>query len=69
MGGMVTFWLPLPIGVPLFLIGIAFLMRSSPHVRNRILKFTSDHPKIDKFVRRIGNADRIENEVGRKGSE
>ena len=31
--GLVTFWLPLPIGLPLLLIGIPLLIRYSPHAR------------------------------------
>jgi uncharacterized membrane protein YbaN (DUF454 family) len=69
MGGMVTFWLPLPLGLPLFLIGIALLMKSSPDVRNRILQLASGHPKIAKFVKRIGKTDRLGEEGAREKSE
>ena len=52
MGGVVTFWLPLPIGLPLFLIGIALLMKSSPYVRDKILQLACGHPKIARFLER-----------------
>ena len=31
--GFVTFWLPLPIGLPLLLLGAPLLLRHSPHAR------------------------------------
>jgi hypothetical protein len=31
--GLVTFWLPLPVGLPLLLIGVPVLIRYSPHAR------------------------------------
>ncbi|MDJ0741562.1 MAG: hypothetical protein QNJ91_17760 [Gammaproteobacteria bacterium] len=31
--GVVTFWLPLPIGVPLILLGSPLLLRHSPRAR------------------------------------
>lgn len=31
--GLLTFWLPLPIGVPLMLLGMPLLLRHSPHAR------------------------------------
>jgi uncharacterized membrane protein YbaN (DUF454 family) len=31
--GLITFWLPLPIGVPLMLLGAPLLLRHSPHAR------------------------------------
>ncbi len=31
--GLVTFWLPLPIGAPLVLLGAPLLLRHSPHAR------------------------------------
>ena len=33
LAGLVTFWLPLPIGLPLLLVGGALLGRHSPHAR------------------------------------
>lgn len=64
IGGVVTFWLPLPMGVPLFLIGIALLMRTSPHVRDRIVRLASAHPKIEKLIERISTSEQLEKEGG-----
>jgi uncharacterized membrane protein YbaN (DUF454 family) len=50
MGGVATFWLPLPIGLPLLLIGVALLMKSSPSVRNKILQLASSHPRLARFL-------------------
>ena len=69
MGGVVTFWLPLPIGVPLFLIGIAFLMRSSPRVRDRIVRLSSGNPKIEKLIERISTSEQLEKEDGKERAE
>lgn len=33
VAGFLTFWLPLPIGIPLLLIGLALLGRHSPRAR------------------------------------
>ncbi|MDG4867658.1 hypothetical protein P8631_06555 [Guyparkeria sp. 1SP6A2] len=33
VAGFLTFWLPLPMGIPLLLIGFALLGRHSPHAR------------------------------------
>jgi hypothetical protein len=33
LAGLVTFWLPLPIGLPLILLGMPLLIRHSPHAR------------------------------------
>jgi hypothetical protein len=31
--GLVTFWLPLPVGLPLMLLGAPLLLKASPHAR------------------------------------
>ncbi len=62
MGGVVTFWLPLPTGLPLFLLGIALLMKSSPHVRDRIVRLASGHPKIETILERFSTSEQLEKE-------
>jgi len=51
--GLVTFWLPLPVGIPLMLIGLPLVMNNSPMVREKLLHATRDYPKISKILRRI----------------
>ncbi|MEQ8234458.1 MAG: hypothetical protein RLW61_06490 [Gammaproteobacteria bacterium] len=33
LAGVLTFWLPLPIGLPLLMLGVPLLARHSPHGR------------------------------------
>jgi hypothetical protein len=37
--GLVTFWLPLPIGIPLMLLGAPLVLRASPHARRLWVKW------------------------------
>jgi hypothetical protein len=39
LSGMALFWLPLPFGIPLILLGTGLFMRSSPEVRKRIEEY------------------------------
>jgi hypothetical protein len=44
--GMLTFWLPLPIGIPLILMGTALLVRHSPHARQQITHLARRNPRV-----------------------
>ena len=68
-GRVATFWLPLPIGLPLFLIGVALSMKSSPSVRNKILQLARSHPKLARFLERFSKSKPLEEEAGRERSE
>lgn len=49
-GGMLTFWLPLPIGIPLILLGTALLVRHSPHARRQVAKLVRRYPRALSFL-------------------
>ncbi len=34
LAGVITFWLPLPIGLPMVLLGLPLVLRHSPHARS-----------------------------------
>ncbi len=34
LAGLITFWLPLPIGLPMVLLGLPLVLRHSPHARS-----------------------------------
>lgn len=54
--GIITFWLPIPIGLPLILIGLALIARHSPTGRRGISSMLDRFPwvrsAIQKFRRR-----------------
>lgn len=45
--GVITFWLPIPIGIPLLLLGLPLVLKNSPHGR-RWLIYAGRHgfPKL-----------------------
>lgn len=51
--GIVTFWLPIPIGVPLILIGLPVLLRTSPHARRLIMHLASKWPAFATIIRKL----------------
>jgi hypothetical protein len=52
-GGIVTFWLPLPIGVPLMLLGTTLLVRHSPQSRRQVVRLVRRYPQTLGFVRNL----------------
>ena len=48
--GFVTFWLPLPLGVPLFLISVPILMKYSIRARRWLLVLGNLHPKLGQVL-------------------
>ncbi|MET0091745.1 MAG: hypothetical protein ABW068_17320 [Candidatus Thiodiazotropha sp.] len=52
LAGLVTFWLPVPIGVPLMLIGTPVIMRHSPRGRRWIMRLLKPFPKLKRQIRR-----------------
>ena len=50
--GVVTFWLPLPVGLPLLLLGGLTLVRHSPSVRQAVAGATRRYPAFRRFFRR-----------------
>ncbi len=51
--GIVTFLLPVPIGLPLMLLGLPLLMRYSPHARGWILQCAKVSPTVHKQLSKI----------------
>lgn len=52
-GGMLTFWLPIPIGIPLILLGTALLVRYSPTVRRQVARLVLRYPRTLGFLNRL----------------
>jgi uncharacterized membrane protein YbaN (DUF454 family) len=52
LGGLITFWLPVPIGVPLMLIGTPIIMRHSVHGRRLILRVILRFPILKRSLKR-----------------
>ncbi len=51
--GLVMIWSPLPLGLPLFMIGIPLLMKYSPHSRNGMLWLAGHFPRLFRGLRRV----------------
>lgn len=52
-GGMLTFWLPIPIGVPMMLLGSTLLVRYSPTARRQIARLVLRYPRTLGFLCRL----------------
>jgi uncharacterized membrane protein YbaN (DUF454 family) len=57
-GGFLTFWLPIPVGLPLMMLGVPLLLRYSPHARAWILQLAKVSPKIHRLLSKIQPAER-----------
>ena len=53
VGGLITFWLPVPIGVPLMLIGTPIIMRHSVRGRRLILRLARRFPGLRRVLERL----------------
>jgi uncharacterized membrane protein YbaN (DUF454 family) len=51
ISGLITFWLPVPIGVPLVLIGTPIIMRHSPTGRRWIMHLLRRFPTLRKRLK------------------
>jgi hypothetical protein len=58
--GMLTFWLPLPIGIPLILMGTALLVRHSPHARQQIMRLVRRYPQTLGRLTRTASSEQSE---------
>lgn len=54
-GGLITFWLPVPIGVPLMLIGTPIIMRHSVRGRRLLMRLAKHFPSLERFLERYRN--------------
>ena len=51
--GLLTFPLPLPIGLPIFLVGIALLLRYSSDAKRLLLRLSKRHPALRNLLERL----------------
>ena len=51
--GVLTFWLPLPIGLPLFLLGGVILLRHSAYARLALAAASRRYPPIRRGLKRL----------------
>jgi len=52
IGGLITFWLPLPLGVPLMMIGTPIIMRHSVRGRRLLLRLRARFPVLNRLFSR-----------------
>lgn len=55
--GIVTFLLPVPIGLPLIMLGLPLLIRYSPRARGWILHYAKVSPTAHKYLSKIQSLD------------
>jgi hypothetical protein len=63
LAGLLVVWTPVPLGLPLFMVGIPLLMKYSPHSRNGILWLASHFPRLFQRMRRVIPFDKTEEDV------
>jgi len=51
--GLLTFPLPLPIGLPILLVGIALLLRYSSDAKRFLLRLSKRHPRLRELLNRL----------------
>jgi hypothetical protein len=51
--GVLTFWLPVPIGLPLILLGTALLVRHSPRARALAWELSARIPGLRKILKNV----------------
>ncbi|ADE15202.1 conserved hypothetical protein [Nitrosococcus halophilus Nc 4] len=51
--GLIIFWLPIPLGLPLILIGLPILIKHSPRVRNWTERLAGKYPVVEQILKRI----------------
>lgn len=54
LSGAITFWLPIPTGLPLLMVGVTMLIRSSPRARRKLHHLSRCHPVLQRLLRRLG---------------
>ena len=62
VGGILIIWTPVPLGLPLLLIGIPLLMKYSPYARKSILNMARRYPKVRDFLQGIQSVDSSQND-------
>jgi uncharacterized membrane protein YbaN (DUF454 family) len=56
--GVVVFWLPIPLGIPLMLAGLVLIVRSSPRLGGWVVKRMERSPVLSRLVRHLRGYDR-----------
>jgi hypothetical protein len=51
LAGALLFWLPIPLGIPLILLGLLILVRHSMPARRSLLRMAKRHPRLRKALR------------------
>jgi hypothetical protein len=51
LAGALLFWLPIPLGIPLILLGLLILVRHSMSARRRLLRMAKRHPRLRQALR------------------
>lgn len=54
LAGLITLWMPIPVGIPLMLVGLPLLMQYSPHAREWILSLSERYPKVQFLLAKFG---------------
>lgn len=47
-GGLLVLWLPLPLGLPMLLLGLPLLAKHSPHARRWLKRFCRRYPLLSR---------------------
>ncbi|MDY6980151.1 MAG: hypothetical protein SV201_09730 [Pseudomonadota bacterium] len=55
LGGLLVLWSPLPLGLPLLLLGIPLLMKYSPRSRTTFTWFADRFPLLRRPLQRLNN--------------
>ncbi|MDZ7804548.1 hypothetical protein [Thiohalophilus sp.] len=55
LGGLLVLWSPLPLGLPLLLIGIPLLMKYSPRSRTTFTWIAGHIPMLQRPLQRLNN--------------
>jgi hypothetical protein len=46
LAGALLFWLPVPLGIPLILLGLLILVRHSMPAKRSLLRMAKHHPRL-----------------------
>lgn len=56
--GVVVFWLPIPLGIPLMLAGLVLIVRSSPRLGGWVVNRMERSPVLSRLVRHLRGYER-----------
>jgi hypothetical protein len=61
VGGMITFWLPFPIGLPLLLVSLSIFINYSKHARHLLFSLARGYPRIEEILKRLQKSENNRN--------